>query len=426
MEKFVIEGGKRLEGSIRVSGAKNSALELMAASTMGRGPSVIENVPQIADVETMIELLKYMGYEVSFSNGVLRIIPGKQIKLEAPYHLVQKMRASTSVLGALLARHHRARVAMPGGCNIGTRQIDLHIEGLSRMGARIGVSHGFMEASTDGLRGTRIYLDYPSVGATENLMMAGTLADGKTIIENAAEEPEIVDLAEFLKKMGAHISGDGTSTIVVEGVDFLEGAEHTVIADRIEAGTFLIAGAVTGGKVKVRGINPVHLDIVIQAMKACGCNFEIEDDSVSVSSDGEFTATEISTLPYPGFPTDLQPQFQVLLSIADGISFVTENVFDNRFMVSDELNRLGANIKARKHYAVIRGVKKLSGAPVRATDLRAGAALVIAGLMAEGLTEVYDIYHIDRGYERFSEKLSGLGANIKRVSVDTPDSNKWE
>jgi UDP-N-acetylglucosamine 1-carboxyvinyltransferase len=416
LEKFMIEGGRRLEGTVRAGGAKNSCLKLMAAAIMGDGPSRIGNVPDIADVSTMIEVLRYIGHEVSFAEGELAIEPAKIPVLEAPYELVQRMRASVVVLGALLAKYGKAKVAMPGGCNIGSRQIDLHLRGLEEMGAKLGISHGYVEAEAPRLSGAHIYLDFASMGATENLLMAAVLAEGRTVLENAAKEPEVADLAGFLSKMGAQIDGAGTSTIVVDGVESLTGAEHAVIGDRIEAGTFLLAGAVTRGKVKVTGVEPGHLEMVVEKMRETGCDIEEGEGHLSVTVPGSVKGIEISTLPYPGFPTDLQPQMQVLLTTADGISFVTENIFDNRFMVVDELNRLGADIKTKDHHAIVRGVKKLSGAPVTATDLRAGAALVLAGLVAEGVTEVYRVEHIDRGYDGFTEKLSSLGADIRRVT----------
>jgi UDP-N-acetylglucosamine 1-carboxyvinyltransferase len=416
LDKFVIKGGRRLEGTVRASGAKNSCLKLMAAAIMGEGPSGIGNVPDIADVRTMIEVLRYIGLEVSFAGGRLTIEPARDPVLEAPYELVQRMRASVVVLGALLARFGRARVAMPGGCNIGSRQIDLHLRGLEQMGARLDILHGYIEAEASRLSGAHVCLDFASMGATENLLMAAVLAEGRTVLDNAAKEPEVADLAGFLSEMGARIEGVGTSTIVVDGVRSLAGAEHTVIGDRIEAGTFLLAGAVTRGEVEVTGVDPGHLEMVIEKMREAGCEVEEGPESLSVAVPDGLNGIEISTLPYPGFPTDLQPQMLVLLTTASGTSFVTENIFDNRFMVVDELNRLGADIKTKDHHAIVHGVEKLSSAPVTATDLRAGAALVLAGLIAEGVTEVSEIEHIDRGYDRFAEKLSSLGADIRRSS----------
>lgn len=414
-EKYVIEGGARLSGDVRVSGAKNSVLKLMAAAIMSDGRCVIRNVPDIADVHTMVEVLRHIGMSVEFADGIMDITPASNPNLEAPYHLVQRMRASVEVLGPLVARYGRARVAMPGGCNLGARQIDMHMKGLTQMGARMTVSHGFVEAEASGLKGAHLYLDFASMGATENLLMAAALADGSTVIENAAKEPEVGDLVEFLRKMGAKISGAGTSTLEIEGAASMSGVEHEVIGDRIEAGTLLLAGAVTRGAVTVRGIKPGFLEIFIEKMREAGCQVMTGEESLSVSVPGRVNGVEISTLPYPGFPTDLQPQMLTLLATADGTSFVTENIFENRFMVVDELNRLGADIKTHDHHAIVRGVRALSGAPVSCADLRAGAALVLAGLFADGATEVYDIEHIDRGYERFEEKLGSLGASVKRA-----------
>jgi len=415
LEKFVIEGGRRLEGSIGVGGAKNSALKLMAASIMAESASRIYNVPDIADVHVMGEVLRNIGLGVAFADGVLEISPATAPNLEAPYHLVRLLRAAVDVLGPLLARHGRARVAMPGGCNIGARQIDMHFKGLTQLGARLGVSHGYVEGEAERLKGTRVRLDFASVGATENILMAACLADGRTVIENAAREPEIVDLARFLTGMGARIEGAGDLTILVDGVDSLQGTEHHVIGDRIEAGTFLIAGAVTGGDVTVTGAEPSHLGIVLEKMREAGCLVDLSGKEMRVSVPGDITAIEISTLTYPGFPTDLQPQMLALLSTAVGTSFITENIFENRFMVVDEFNRLGADIKIREHHAIVTGVERLSGAPVVSTDLRAGAGLVLGGLMADGVTEVCDIQYIDRGYESFERKLVFLGAKIQRV-----------
>lgn len=423
MEKYVVQGGARLAGTVRVSGAKNSALKLMAAALMSDGPCVVDNVPDISDVRTMTEVLAYMGFGVSFSGGLLKVEPATAPRLEAPYYLVQRMRASVEVLGSLLARFGRARVAMPGGCNIGARQIDLHMKGLARMGARMTVSHGYIEAEAPRLEGAHVYLDFASVGATENLLMAAAMAKGQTVIENAAKEPEICDLIDFLAGMGARVSGAGTSTVVVDGVDSLHGVDHSVVGDRIEAGTLLIGGAVTRGEVTVTGVDPSHLELALDKMREAGCTVTAGTGEISVRVEGAARGIEVSTLPYPGFPTDLQPQMQVLLATAEGTSFVTENIFDNRFMIVDELNRLGADIRTNDHHAIVRGVPRLSGAPVTATDLRAGAALVLAGLVAEGVTEVYEIQHIDRGYERFEEKLASLGAGIRRAPAGEPVSD---
>jgi UDP-N-acetylglucosamine 1-carboxyvinyltransferase len=330
------------------------------------------------------------------------------------------MRASVDVLGALSARFGRARVAMPGGCNIGARQIDLHLKGLAQMGADLQVSHGFVEVESNGLTGSNICLEFASVGATENLLMAACMAKGPSILENVAREPEIADLAVFLNEMGARIEGIGSSTLTVEGVPALSGAEHTVMGDRIEAGTYLIAGAATGGAVRVEGVDPSTLEMLSMKMREAGCDVESGEEGagwMKASSGGRPIGIEISTLPYPGFATDLQPQMLALLSIGEGTSFITENIFDNRFMVVDELNRLGADITTKGHHAIVRGVEALSSAPVTSTDLRAGAALCIAGMLADGATEVYEIQHVDRGYERFEEKLGSLGAKIHREPV---------
>lgn len=418
MDKFVIDGGKRLEGSVKAGGAKNSVLKLMAAVVMAQSPSRIHNVPDISDVHIMSEVLRHIGLEVAFEDGVLDITPATEPNFEAPYHLVQRMRATVDVLGSLLGRYGRARVAMPGGDNIGSRQIDMHIKGLTQMGATLGVSHGYIEGEADRLKGTHLYLDFASVGATENLLIASCLAEGRTTIENAAKEPEIADLARFLAGMGARIEGAGTSTLKVDGVESLSGVEHTVIGDRIEAGTYLLAGAVTRGEVTVTGADASHLEIVLDKMREAGCQVSVAAGGICATVQGDVHGLEISTLPYPGFPTDLQPQMLALLATARGTSFITENIFDNRFMVVDEFNRLGANMKTREHHAIVRGVERLSGAPVRATDLRAGAGLVLGGLVAEGVTEVYNIEHIDRGYEKFEEKMASLGARIRRAPAE--------
>lgn len=418
MDKFVIAGGAPLAGSIRVSGAKNSVLKLMAASVMAETPCRITNVPDIMDVYFMSEVLRHIGMGVTLDKGTMDITPAAEPNYEAPYDLVQKLRAAVDVLGSLLARYGRASVAMPGGCQIGARQIDMHLKGLGQMGATLEVRHGNIEAEAGRLKGANLYLDFASVGATENLLMAACLAEGRTTIENVAKEPEIVDLAAFLSRMGARIEGAGSSTLVVEGVDSLAGTEHEVIPDRIEAGTLLLAGAVTRGHVTVTGAEPAHLEIVLDKMREAGCRTDVSAADMTVTVPGRVTGVEISTLPYPGFPTDLQPQMLALLATADGTSFLTENIFDNRFMVVDEFNRLGADMKTREHHAIVRGVERLSGAPVTATDLRAGVGLVLGGLVAEGTTEVYDIHFIDRGYERFEEKLASLGADIRRVPAD--------
>jgi len=417
MAKYVINGGIPLTGSVRLSGAKNSALKLMAASLLSPGKTVLHNVPLIQDVFTMAEVLREIGAGVIITPDRVEIDPGGELSHTAPYELVRRMRASILVMGPLLARLHEARVAMPGGCNIGPRAINFHLGGLEKLGASIGVDHGFINVTCKKLTGDIISLDYPSMGATENLLMAASLAQGRTVIESAAREPEIIDLAKFLTSMGARISGAGTDTIVIDGVEELEGATHTVIPDRIEAGTFMIAAAATGGEIDIEGADPGHLDLFTAKLRAIGVEIKEFDHRLTVRGGGDYTGTDIATLPYPGFPTDLQAPVMVLLCLAKGHSIVTENVFENRFSFVDELNRLGADIRTSSHHAVIHGECRLEGTIVEATDLRAGAALVLAGMAASGVTEVHRIGHIDRGYENFEHKLKGLGAEIERVET---------
>lgn len=428
MESIIsVRGGRPLSGVVRVEGAKNSALKLMAAALLVPGCSTITNVPHIADVSVMAQVLEGLGANVTTIDHAIRIDASKVTRCEAPYEMVALMRASISVLGPLVARCGRARVAMPGGCNIGSRKIDLHVQGLQSLGAEVTAGHGYIEAAVPdgGLRGATVPLAFPSVGATENLLTASATARGRTVIENAACEPEIVDLANFLNAMGARITGAGTSTIVVEGVSSLRPADHQVIGDRIEAGTFIIAGALTGGPITVTGFDPAHLEIFLLKLRGAGCSIELLDDGVCIERSGPIRAIDVQTLPHPGFPTDLQAQFMALMSLADGSSIITENVFENRFMFADELGRMGADIRIEGHHALVKGVAQLSGAPVKSPDLRGGAALVLAGLVADGSTEVRDIYHIDRGYERFVEKLSALGADIVR-SPEIGKSNHKE
>ncbi len=418
MASFLVQGGRRLTGEVTVGGAKNSALKLMAAALLAPGVSTIRNVPDIADADVMAQVLEHLGAPVARDGHTLTIDATHLSSFEAPYELVSAMRASIIVLGPLLARLGRARVAMPGGCNLGSRKIDLHLRGLAELGVEFRSEHGYIDAEAPwGLTGAHIILDFPSVGATENLLMAGAAAKGTTIIENAAREPEIQDLIAFLKAMGARIEGAGTSTIIVEGVSAFAPAEHTVIGDRIEAGTFAIAGALCEGPVTVRGVDPAHLELVLAKLRlrAAGVEVSVGDDHLTVSRRGAITPTDIATLPYPGFPTDMQPQFMVLLSVADGSSVITENVYENRFMFADELRRMGADITVEGHRALVRGVPALSGAPVRSPDLRGGAALVLAGLVADGDTLVGDIHHILRGYEDLAGRLSALGASVTMV-----------
>jgi len=416
MERFVVTGGTPLRGNTRARGAKNSALKLMAAALLAEGEYILHDVPRIADIYTMQAVLERLGCTATFDDSTMRISVPAEIGSEAPYDLVRQMRASIVVLGPLLARRGHGRVAMPGGCNIGSRKIDLHLKGLERMGATIGFDHGYLDAG-GGLHGTDIALDWPSHGATENLMMAATLAKGTTVIENAARDPEITDLAQFLSGMGARIAGAGTPTITIEGVEGLHATEHTVVADRLEAGTVLIAAAVTRGDVLVEGARAEHLDIVLSKLADAGADIVATSHGVRLAMTERPRAVDFVTLPYPGFPTDLQPQMMVLCALGDGTSIATENVFENRFMFVDELVRMGADIRTEGHHAVIRGRDELQAAPVRAPDIRAGAALVIAGLAGTGTTEITGLEYIDRGYQSFEETLSSLGASIHRESV---------
>ena len=415
MERYLVEGGNPLRGSVAASGAKNSALKILAATLLAPGTYRIARVPRIADVETMRRVLGRLGARADFHGDTATIVVPDSIGTEAPYDLVRQMRASIIVLGPLLARAGRARVAMPGGCNIGSRKIDLHLRGLERMGAEISFDHGYLEARASGLVATPISLDFPSVGATENLLMAACLAKGTTVIENAAREPEIQDLARFLRAMGADISGEGTPTIEITGVEGLRPADHSVVGDRVEAGTMLIGGAATRGDVTVTDVEPGHLDLVLSKLSDAGAEVDAGISSVHVSMEGRPRPVDFVTLPYPGFPTDLQPQMMVLLSVADGTSIATENVFESRFMFTDELARMGAEIRTEGHHAVIRGRPTLEAAQVHAPDIRAGAALVIAGLVASGTTEISGVGYIDRGYEGFEGKLAALGGRIRRA-----------
>lgn len=419
MESIIVRGGRPLSGEVRVEGAKNSALKLMAAALLAPGVTLITNVPDIADVEVMSEVLAGLGAVVSRTDHALTVDATTLTSWEAPYEMVARMRASIAVLGPLVARHGQARVAMPGGCNIGSRKLDMHVKGLEELGVEIRTGHGFIEATAPqgGLRAANVTLEFPSVGATENLLMAAVVAEGTTVIDNAAREPEIVDLVDFLNSMGARITGGGSPTLKVDGVTSLHPTQHRVVGDRIEAGTFIVAGALTGGPVTVRGFDPAHLELTLVKLQQAGCVVHLLPDGVTVERHQPVHAVDIQTLPYPGFPTDMQAQFMALMAIADGNSIITENVFENRFMFADEIGRMGAEIRIESHHALVRGVEQLSGAPVRCTDLRGGAALAIAALCADGVTEIGDIYHIDRGYERFVEKLASLGADITRTGT---------
>lgn len=415
MTKIVVNGGKHLKGTVKVSAAKNSVLPIIAASLLCPDECVLEEIPLLEDVYCICDVLNSLGAVTKISNDMLTINPGKLTCSEPPYELVRKMRASFLVMGPLLARMGKVKISLPGGCNIGTRPIDLHLKGLNALGATINLGHGYVEASVDKLRGAKIYLDFPSVGATEDIMMTSVLAEGETIIENAAEEPEIVDLANFLNRMGADVVGAGTDTIKIIGVKGLKGTTHCVIPDRIEAGTYMIAGAITGGDIIVENIIGEHVKSVIAKLTEAGVKVIESQNKVRIISDGNIQPIDIKTLPYPGFPTDLQAQMMALMSVSKGTSMISETVFENRFMHVCELKRMGVNIKIDGRSAVIEGAVKLTGAKVKATDLRAGAALILAGLSAEGTTEVSDIHHIDRGYVDIEKKLKNLGADIERI-----------
>ena len=419
MEKLFIQGGRRLSGTVKISGAKNAVLPVIAASLLASTPSVIEEIPDLDDVTTITEVLQYLGLNTRREPGRLFIDSTGIKSCEASYELVRKMRASFLVMGPLLSRFQEARISQPGGCAIGTRPIDLHLKGFEALGAEIIQGHGFIEArAPKGLQGAKVYLDFPSVGATENIMMAASLANGRTIIENAAQEPEIVDLANYLNAMGANVRGAGTNAIRIEGVKNLTGTTYAVIPDRIEAGTYMVAAAITGGDVLLKNVLYEHLKPLVAKLKEAGVAIEQDVDQMRVTASGGLRAVDIKTLPYPGFPTDMQAQFMALMSVADGSSIVSETVFENRFMHVDELKRMGANIRVDGRIAMLDGVKRLTGCPVTATDLRAGAALVLAGLAAEGQTEIGSVYHIDRGYDRIVDKLQGLGADISRREAE--------
>lgn len=416
MEKLSITGEKRLTGKVAVSGAKNAVLPVIAASLLAESQSYLHEAPRLADVHTIIQLIRQLGAKVTWQDqNSLAIDCSALAEVEAPQEFVRQMRASFLVMGPLLAKKGHVKMWLPGGCAIGSRPIDLHLKGFAALGAKIDIDRGLVEAHTDGLKGARVYLDFPSVGATENIMMAATLAEGTTIIENAAEEPEIVSLATFLNNMGARVTGAGTNIIRIEGVKELHGANHTIIPDRIEAGTYMVAAAATGGDVLVDNVIIDHVKPVIAKLEEAGVTVYEENGGVRVRASEPVRAVDIKTLPYPGFPTDMQAQTMALMTVAQGTSVVVETVFENRFMHADELKRMGAQVVIEGHTAVVKGVKKLSGAPVKATDLRAGAALVIAGLMAEGTTEIDHVHHIHRGYENLVEKLRGLGADIKEA-----------
>lgn len=421
MAKFLVQKSGPLMGEVTISGSKNAVLPIMAAALLTEEKCEIMDAPALRDVDVMCRLLESLGATVSknLDENIVEIEAKDNVSYEAPFDLVKMMRASILVLGALLLRTGRAVIHLPGGCAIGKRPVELHLKGLKALGATIDeeqLAKGIVDARADKLHGSTIYLDFPSVGATEVIIMAASLAEGTTILENAAQEPEIVDLANFLNKMGARIKGAGTDTIKVEGVERLKGVSHHVIPDRIEAGTFMVGAAITKGNVLIKNIVPDHLKAVIAKLRECGVHIEMAEDGVLVRGDmADIISTDIKTLPYPGFPTDMQSPFMALLTVAKGPSVVIETVFENRFMHVAEFNRMGANIKTEGNCAIIPGSKELKGTSVIATDLRAGAAVVLTGLVAEGVTEVSQVYHVDRGYEKFVEKLKALGANITRV-----------
>ncbi len=417
MDKLIITGGTRLAGEVRIAGAKNAALPILAATLLADGPMTIGNVPHLHDITTTMGLLGRMGVQLVVDERMrIEVNPNTISNYSAPYELVKTMRASILVLGPLLSRFGEADVSLPGGCAIGSRPVNLHIDGLRAMGAEIQVENGYIRAKAKRLKGTRLVMDVVTVTGTENLMMAATLADGKTIIENAAREPEVVDLANCLNKMGAKITGAGTDSIHIEGVEKLNGTEYNVLPDRIETGTYLVAAAITGGKIKVRDTDPSLIDVILQKLRQAGAIIETGKDWITLDMQGKRPkSVDIHTAPYPAFPTDMQAQFTALNCIADGVGIITENVFENRFMHVQEMQRMGANIKLEGNTAICTGADKLTAAPVMATDLRASASLVLAGLVAQGETIVDRIYHIDRGYDCIEEKLAGLGAHIRRI-----------
>jgi UDP-N-acetylglucosamine 1-carboxyvinyltransferase len=428
LEKIIVRGGRRLSGTVKVEGAKNAVLPVIAATLLASdGKSVIRDVPTLSDVYTINQVLRALNADVEFENNTIVVDASRELKIEAPFEYVRKMRASVLVMGSLLARNGRARVALPGGCAIGSRPIDQHLKGFEAMGATVKVGNGFIEAEApEGLHGAKIYLDFPSVGATENIMMAAVLAKGTTIMENVAKEPEIVDLANFLNKMGAKVRGAGTGTIRIEGVEMLFGAEHNIIPDRIEAGTFMVASAITGGNVLVRGAVPEHLSSLIAKMEEMGVMIEEEEDGLRVIGPDILKAVDIKTMPHPGFPTDMQSQMMALLLRAQGTGMITETVFENRFMHVEEFRRMNAQIKIDGRSVIVNGPSNLQGAEVAATDLRAAAALILTGLVADGVTRVTELKHLDRGYVGFHDKLAALGADIERVTeadeVEVPET----
>jgi UDP-N-acetylglucosamine 1-carboxyvinyltransferase len=417
MDKIIVEGGRSLEGEVKISGAKNAALPILISSLLTDGWNTYTNVPDLRDIQSAKDLLLNLGARVKTDKDTVQIDAGGVDNHEAPYDLVRKMRASILVLGPLVARLKKARVSLPGGCAIGARPINLHLKGLARLGARIELKHGYVEATADRLKGEEIYMDISTVTGTENLMMAAVLAKGITVLSNAACEPEVVALADVLNRMGAKIKGVGTSVITIEGVSKLQPVSVKIIPDRIEAGTFMVSAALTGGNVTLLDCEPDHLEAVIHKLRLSGAEVSVKDKSIQVKGANETVSIDVKTLPYPGFPTDMQAQFMVLMSIARGFSMISETIFENRFIHVSELKRMGADIKISGNTAMITGVPMLSGAPVMATDLRASASLILAGLTAKGTTEISRVYHLDRGYEEIEKKFSQLGAAIRRVKV---------
>ena len=418
MEKYIIRGGNKLQGEVSISGAKNAAVAILPAVILSDEPCIIENVPNISDIDITIKILLSMGAKVTMLNkSTLRIDPRRVHTPCVEYDLAKNMRASYYFLGSLLGKVGKARVSMPGGCDLGARPVDQHLKGFSSLGAECSVDHGMIHAQADKLVGAHIYFDMVTVGATINVMLAAVKADGLTVIENAAKEPHIVDLANFLNSMGADIMGAGTDVIKIKGVKSLHGTQYSIIPDQIEAGTYMVAAAATNGNVLIKNVIPKHLESITAKLQKIGVRVEEYDDSVRVIGTGRLTKTNVKTLPHPGFPTDMQPQITTLLTLAEGTSIVTESIFDNRFKYVDQLRRMGADISVDGRVAVIEGTGRLMGAPVRATDLRAGVALVIAGLAAVGTTEVEDIYHVERGYEDLEKKLRSLGADIRKIAT---------
>lgn len=415
MPRIRVKKSGPLKGSIKIDGAKNAVLTIIAATLLAKDKCVLKSVPNLRDVHVISDILKYLGAEVDYRDNVLTVDTTNITSYEAPYELVKKMRASFLVMGPLLARFNHTKISMPGGCEIGTRPIDLHLKGFKALGANITMDHGYVEAKTDHLKGSKLYLDFPSVGATQNIMMAAVLADGTTTIENAAEEPEIVDLANFLNEMGARVMGAGTNTIKIKGVKELHGAEHTIIPDRIEASTYMVAAAMTKGDIVLENVMMDHLKPVVAKLTEAGVQIIEGENSVRVIGPDKIKPIDIKTLPHPGFPTDVQAQFMAMLTVAEGTGVVIETLFENRFMHVNEFNKMGANIMIQGSSAVVNGVDGLVGADVKATDLRAGAALILCGLIAEGTTNIGEIYHIQRGYVDVDKKFRALGGNVEIV-----------